>query len=69
MHYRIRLDLGATDEGEPATHEEAAMTTEKVAFADVDALIARRELVDAKSIIGLLLTRRLLAGEYEGMAH
>ena len=68
-HLFAAFDLGATDEGEPATHEEAAMTTERVAFADVDALIARRELVDAKSIIGLLLTRRLLAGEYEGMAH
>ena len=38
--------------------EEAAMTIEVVPLADVDALIAAGELVDAKSIIGLLLARR-----------
>ena len=37
--------------------EEAAMTVEPVALADVDALIASGQLVDAKSIIGLLLAR------------
>ena len=47
--------------------EEAAMTIERIAFDDVDALIAAREIVDAKSIIGLQLARRLLAGEYPGM--
>jgi ADP-ribose pyrophosphatase len=39
------------------TAEEAAMTVETVALGDVDALIAAGELVDAKSIIGLLLAR------------
>jgi hypothetical protein len=38
-----------------------------VPLADVDRLIASRELVDAKSIIGLLLARRYLAGEYGGV--
>jgi ADP-ribose pyrophosphatase len=66
-HLYAAFDLEETDEGEAATHEEAAMTTELVAFTDVDLLIAQRQLVDAKSIIGLLLTRRLLAGEYQGM--
>jgi ADP-ribose pyrophosphatase len=47
--------------------EEAAMTIEPIAFADVDALIASRAIVDAKSIIGLQLARRLLAGEYPGI--
>jgi len=47
--------------------EEQAMTIERVAFADVDALIAAREIVDAKSIIGLQLARSLLAGEYPGI--
>src|SRR4051812_19994177 len=47
--------------------EEAAMTIERIAFGDVDALIAARDIVDAKSIIGLQLARRLLAGEYPGM--
>jgi ADP-ribose pyrophosphatase len=66
-HLYAAFDLEETDEAEAATHEEAAMTTEHVAFADVDALIARRAIVDAKTIIGLTLARRLLAGEYEGM--
>ena len=43
------------------------MTIERIALADVDALIASREIVDAKSIIGLQLARRLLAGEYPGI--
>jgi ADP-ribose pyrophosphatase len=47
--------------------EEQAMTIERIAFADVDALIASRAIVDAKSIIGLQLARRLLAGEYPGI--
>jgi ADP-ribose pyrophosphatase len=66
-HLYAAFDLQEADDAEAATHEEAAMTTEHVAFADVDALIARREIVDAKTIIGMLLTRRLLDGEYEGM--
>jgi ADP-ribose pyrophosphatase len=41
--------------------EEAAMTIERVPLAAVDALIASRDLVDAKSIIGLLLARQFLA--------
>jgi 8-oxo-dGTP pyrophosphatase MutT (NUDIX family) len=41
--------------------EEAAMTIERVPLPRVDELIAARELVDAKSIIGLLLARRFLA--------
>jgi ADP-ribose pyrophosphatase len=42
--------------------EEAAMTIERVPLARVDALIRDRELVDAKSIIGLLLARLHLDG-------
>jgi 8-oxo-dGTP pyrophosphatase MutT (NUDIX family) len=42
--------------------EEAAMTIERVPLARVDALIAAGELVDAKSIIGLLLARQFLDG-------
>jgi hypothetical protein len=38
-----------------------------VPLADVDELIAAGQIVDAKSIIGLLLTRRYLVGEYGGM--
>jgi ADP-ribose pyrophosphatase len=47
--------------------EEAAMTIERIALADVDALIVAREIVDAKSIIGIQLARRFLAGEFPGM--
>jgi ADP-ribose pyrophosphatase len=43
------------------SHEEAAMTIERVALDRVDDLIASRELVDAKSIIGLLLARQFLS--------
>lgn len=43
--------------------EEAAMTIERVALDRVDELIATRQLVDAKSIIGLVLARRFLARE------
>ncbi len=42
------------------------MTIERVALSDVDALIASGEIVDAKTIIGLLFTRRYLAGEMAG---
>jgi ADP-ribose pyrophosphatase len=43
------------------SHEEAAMTIERVALDRVDELVASRELIDAKSIIGLLLARQFLA--------
>jgi ADP-ribose pyrophosphatase len=42
--------------------EEAHMQIERVPLADVDALIASREIIDAKSIIGLLMARQSLAG-------
>jgi ADP-ribose pyrophosphatase len=43
------------------TAEERAMTVERVRLDDVDELIRRRDLTDAKSIVGLLLARRHLA--------
>jgi ADP-ribose pyrophosphatase len=43
------------------SHEEAAMTIERVPLDRVDELVATRQLVDAKSIIGLLLARQFLA--------
>jgi ADP-ribose pyrophosphatase len=39
------------------TAEEHEMQVERVALADVPAMIERREIVDAKTIIGLTLTR------------
>jgi ADP-ribose diphosphatase len=43
------------------SHEEAAMTIERVPFDRIDELVRAGELVDAKSIIGLLLARQFLA--------
>jgi ADP-ribose pyrophosphatase len=43
--------------------EEAAMTIEPVALSRVDDLIASGELVDGKSIIGLLLARDALTAD------
>jgi 8-oxo-dGTP pyrophosphatase MutT (NUDIX family) len=37
--------------------EEESMTVERVALADVDGLIARGELVDAKTVAGILVAR------------
>jgi ADP-ribose pyrophosphatase len=56
------LDLQELPAAHAVTAEEAAMTIEHVAFADLDHLIAARAIVDAKSIIGLTLARQYLAG-------
>jgi ADP-ribose pyrophosphatase len=65
-HLYAALDLEELDAPAAVNPEERALTIEPVRLADVDDLIARGEIVDAKSIIGLLLTRRYLAGEYGG---
>ncbi|MEX2253815.1 MAG: NUDIX hydrolase [Acidimicrobiia bacterium] len=54
------LDITPLDHAHAATAEEAAMTIETVPLGRVDELIATRELIDATTIIGLLLTQRLL---------
>jgi ADP-ribose pyrophosphatase len=61
-HVFCATDLTRLPERRAVSAEERAMTVERVALADVPDLIARRELVDAKSIIGLLLAGRHLAG-------
>jgi ADP-ribose pyrophosphatase len=61
------LDLEPIGETHAATDEEAAMTIERVALSAVDDLIAAGDIVDAKTIIGLLYTRRYLAGEIAGI--
>jgi ADP-ribose pyrophosphatase len=61
------LDVEPTAARRAVGPEEEEMTVERVSLDDVDGLISTRELVDAKSIVGLLLTRRLLAGEYAGV--
>jgi len=54
------FDLTALEERSAATFEEAEMTVERFSLDDVDDLITRRELVDATTIVALLLTRQLL---------
>jgi ADP-ribose pyrophosphatase len=55
----LALDLEKT---EPSAHgiEEAHMTVERIALDDVPALIGSGEIVDAKTIIGLMLARNAL---------
>jgi len=60
-HLYAASDLTPLDDRAAATFEEAEMTVERVALADVNGLIARRELVDATTMIALLLTRQALA--------
>lgn len=65
-HLFAALDLEELDSPAAVNPEERAMTLEPIRLADVDDLIARGRIVDAKSIIGLLLTRRYLARDYDG---
>lgn len=51
------FDLEDAGGPQPVGVEEAAMTIEHVALDAIDDLIAAREIVDAKTIIGLLLAR------------
>ena len=55
----LALDL---DPAEPSAHgiEEQHMTIEHISLADVPALIRARRIVDAKTIIGLMLARDAL---------
>jgi ADP-ribose pyrophosphatase len=62
-HLFAALDVEELDAPAAVNPEERAMTVERVHLADVDALITAGRIVDAKSIVGLLLTRRYLAGE------
>lgn len=63
-HTHLYAGLDVREVGPPDTQgpEEAAMTVEWVALDAIDDLVASRVLVDAKTIIGLLLTRRLVSG-------
>jgi 8-oxo-dGTP pyrophosphatase MutT (NUDIX family) len=66
-HLYLALDIEPTDGPSPVGPEESAMTLEWLELAEVEQRIASGALVDAKSIIGLLLARRHLAGEYPGL--
>ena len=66
-HMYCGLDLRTIESAHATTHEESVMTVERYALIDIDGLVAAGELVDAKSIVSLLLARSYLAGEYPGM--
>lgn len=65
-HLYAALDLEELDAPAAVNPEERALSIERVRLADVDDLIAGGGIVDAKSILGLQLTRRYLTGEYGG---
>lgn len=60
-HLFAAFDLVDGGGRQPVGAEEAAMTIEHVPLDAVDAMIADRRIVDAKTIIGLLLARDHLA--------
>jgi len=68
-HVFVALDLTALGDGErpELKAEERDMTVERVPLDAVESLIARGELRDAKSIVGLLLARSYVRGQYDGM--
>ena len=61
-HLYIALDLSPCDRPEAAKEEEQDMTIERFPLADTGRLIATGEITDAKTIIGLALAERYLAG-------
>ena len=61
-HVYVALDLSPCDRPEAAKDEEEDMTVERFPLADVGRLIASGEISDAKTIIGLTLAERYLAG-------
>ena len=61
-HVYVALDLSPCARPEAAKEEEEDMTIERVPLSDVGGLIATGEIADAKTIIGLTLTERYLAG-------
>jgi ADP-ribose pyrophosphatase len=62
-HVYIALDLSPCDRPEAAKEEEQDMTIERVPLADTGRLIATGGITDAKTIIGLSLAERYLAGQ------
>ena len=65
-HLYVALDIEELDAPAAVNAEERALTVERVHLDEVDDLIADGRVVDAKSIVGLLLTRRYLGGEFDG---
>ena len=62
-HVYIALDLSPCDRPEAAKEEEQDMTIERIPLAGIGPLVASGEITDAKTIIGLGLAERYLAGQ------
>ena len=65
VYAALDLEIVGDGTGAPTSPEEHAMTIETIALTDVERLITERRLVDAKSIIALLLARQYLAGAHQ----
>jgi len=61
-HLFCALDLEPTQHTWTGHDEEAEMTIERVAIADLDDLIANEEIIDGKTLLGLKLARPHLDG-------
>jgi ADP-ribose pyrophosphatase len=66
-HVFVALDLEPISERAELRAEERDMTVERVPLDAVETLIASGELRDAKSIVGLLLGRAYVRGQYDGI--
>jgi ADP-ribose pyrophosphatase len=66
-HLYVALDLLDTGGRRPTSVEEKHLVIEHITLADTEKLVAQRRLVDAKTIIGLLLARAYLAGEHRSI--
>jgi len=61
-HLFCAFDLEPTDSSWAGHDEEAEMTIERIAIADINDLVATGEIIDGKTILGLDLARRHLDG-------
>lgn len=62
-HVYIALDLSPCARPEAAKAEEQDMTIERFPLADTGRLVASGAITDAKTIVGLALAEKYLAGE------
>jgi ADP-ribose pyrophosphatase len=63
-HVFLALDLVEVDAPAPTSPEEAEMSVERVPLAALEQRVAARDIVDAKTMIGMFLARQYLAGSH-----
>jgi len=68
MHCYVAPSVSDLGGSTPIGPEERAMSTVDVHLDELEELVARRELVDAKSIVALFLSRSYLAGSHAGIS-